>query len=146
MRLNTVGLIVPLALSLLTAPDRLLKHIFCTCGVLHHSRSRTERSNKGVGYFLPGQALIFAIYPIWVILGKILTASHDIRWPSISGWFAEPPIMQGTPLLREKGSTWQSRRKPDRSKRHDGPHREPLGIRNSRQDSTRDTGKTGAPG
>jgi hypothetical protein len=73
MRLNTVGLIVPLALSLLTAPDRLLKHIFCTCGVLHHSRSRTERSNKGVGYFLPGQALIFAIYPIW---GKVVTVQQ----------------------------------------------------------------------
>jgi hypothetical protein len=62
------------------------------------------------------------------------------------GWFAEPPTMQGTTPYRKRGRTWKSAGKPDRSKRPDGTHREPHEIKDFRQDSMRDTRKTGAFG
>ena len=54
-----------------------------------------------------------------------------------------PQLCSAPHCTGERGRIWRSPRKPDRSKRHDGPHREPHGIRNFRQDSTRDARKTG---
>ncbi len=54
--------------------------------------------------------------------------------------------MQSTTPHRERGRTWRNVRKPDRSKRSGGTHREPHEIRNFRQDSMQDARKTGAFG
>jgi hypothetical protein len=62
------------------------------------------------------------------------------------GWFTELQLCRQPHRTGKRGRTWRSAGKPDRSKRTDGMHRELHEIRKLRQDSRRDTRKTGVLG